>query len=390
MKKVVMICLMAMMSISFLTQNVHANAEVPEITTEAAILMDTQTGAVLFRKNEETKMFPASLTKIATAIYAIEKANLNEQVTVREEATKTEGTKVYLNPGEQVSLKKLIQGMIVNSGNDAASAIALYLDGSYEEYEHQVNDFLETEVGVSQTHFTNPHGLYDEDHYTTAKDMGIILNYAMKNKDFREIFATKELAWQGQSWETTIFSHHRMLKGEIPYPGVTGGKTGFVDQSKQTLATTADNGQIQLTTILLKSETKRKIYQDTISLMDYGFINFKTSLIKKNELFKKGDKKFITSSDSYLTEPIGQEKRRIDETGLLSVEDQDGKTIQFIELEAVEKKKSAVNKTTRVPEQSGVFPVNQAVGGTIVMAAIGGWLLNKRQKRERRYRSRSR
>ncbi|MEM5595191.1 serine hydrolase [Niallia circulans] len=187
-------------------------------------------------------MYPASLTKIATAIYAIENGKLDDIVTVSENAYSTEGTKVYLEKGEQVTLRHLLDGMLINSGNDAAIAIAEYLDGTVSDFETSINKYLKEKVNVHSTHFKNPNGLFDKDHYTTANDLALITQYAMKNETFREIFGTDELKWDGLSWDTTLVSHHQMVNGSRPYDKVTGGKTGYVDESKQTLATTAENG----------------------------------------------------------------------------------------------------------------------------------------------------
>ncbi|MCM3664260.1 D-alanyl-D-alanine carboxypeptidase [Mesobacillus subterraneus] len=387
MKKILALS-MILISMYTHTETVRADEGVSELTSEAAVLMDTQSGAILFGKNEENKMYPASLTKMATAIYAIENADLNEQVVVSEDVLNIDGTRVYLNPGEQVPLKKLVQGMMINSGNDAALAIALHIDGSIEEYSQNINKFLETKIGVTSTHFINPHGLFDENHYTTAKDLGLILNYAMKNSDFREIFGTKQLDWDGESWDTTIMSHHRMLKGEIPYEWVTGGKTGFVDQSKQTLATTADNGQMKLTAILLKSEYKRKIYEDTIKLFDYGFTSFKSSQIIKGEEFKKGKLKFKAADDVFLTEPIEQGKRMIDTEGVLTIQDANGEIIQSVELKPSIEKKPEVTKTTQELKQSGVLTLNSIIGAALFILAAFVWFLNRKQKKNRRFRSR--
>lgn len=388
MKKLIILSILIIFVVFSVNEPVQAKEDVMELTSEAAVLMDTQSGAILFGKNEEVKMYPASLTKIATAIYAIEKGNLNDQVIVREEVLNIDGTRVYLNPGEQVSLRKLIQGMLINSGNDAALAIAIHLDGTVEKYSQHVNEFLESKVGVKASHFVNPHGLFDKNHYTTAKDLGMILNYAMKNKDFREIFGTKQMKWDGESWDTTIFSHHRMLKGEIPYAGVTGGKTGFVDQSKQTLATTAENGQLKLTAILLKSEYKREIYKDTIKLFDYGFANYKSSQVRKGEEFTSGEVRFKSTADSFLTEPIAESKRSVDLDGVLSIENREGKIIQTVELKPIIKKKAEKKETAQKAEQSGVLSLNTFFGGIIFLLAVGIWRLNRKQKRNRRYRSR--
>jgi serine-type D-Ala-D-Ala carboxypeptidase (penicillin-binding protein 5/6) len=385
MKKILMLFMMIFYLLSLTTD---ADAEELPLVSEAAVLMDTESGAILFGKNEDMKMYPASLTKIATAIYALEKGNLNDQVTVSEAVLSVDGTKVYLNPGEQVPLKKLIQGMLINSGNDAALMIALHLDGSMQQYSQNINQFLESKIGVKDTHFMNASGLFHKDHYTTARDLGTILNYAMKNHDFREIFGTKQLDWDGETWDTTIFSHHRMVKGEIPYEGVTGGKTGFVDQSKQTLATTADNGQIKLSAILLKSEYKRKIYDDTIALFEYGFANFKSSQINKDEEFNNGKLRFISEKDYSITEPIGQVVKSVNSDGVLTIKNENGQTIQSLKLTAVNPEKITVKKTTQKPEQNGVMPLNSMIGGLLFLMAGSLWMLNRKQKRNRKYRSR--
>ncbi|WP_141433583.1 D-alanyl-D-alanine carboxypeptidase family protein [Bacillus sp. 03113] len=311
------------------------------IASQAAILMDSQTGAVLYEKNANTKMYPASLTKIATAIYAIEHGNLNDRIIVSKKATEVEGTKVYLNEGEEVSLEHLIQGMLINSGNDAAEAIAEHLNGNVDQFSAELNRYLKNVVKVKNTHFTNPHGLFNEDHYTTAYDMALITNYALQNDTFSKIFGTKELLWDGQTWDTTLYTHHRMLKGEVVYKGVTGGKTGYVDESKQTLATTAENDQIKLTSILLKADTKQSIYTDTIQLLDYGFQNFKTTMIPKNKIYEFNNKEFITKKEEWVTIPLQNAIEEVTTAGLMEIKNQDGELIQSIELDEKENKPAA-------------------------------------------------
>jgi serine-type D-Ala-D-Ala carboxypeptidase (penicillin-binding protein 5/6) len=388
MRRFLALFMLLFVSMNASAEFVEAEAGEPVLTSEAAVLMDTQSGAILFGKNEEARMYPASLTKIATAIYAIETADLDEQVVVSDEIKNIDGTRVYLNPGEQVSLKKLVQGMLINSGNDAALAIAIHLDGTLKSYSENVNEFLKSNIGLEDTQFVNPHGLFDENHYTTAKDLGLLVNYAMKSADFREIFGTKQMEWDGESWDTTILSHHRMLKGEIPYDGVTGGKTGFVDQSKQTLATTADNGELQLTAILLKSEFKRKIYEDTAKLFDFGFANFHSVQIRKGEKFNSGDLKFKAGDDLFLTEPNGQSERVVDDEGVLRVENGSGETVHSVELKPLIEKKPEVKKTTEQPEQSGMLSMNTLLGAVLLILAAIAWVLNRKQKKNRRIRSR--
>src|SRR5690625_144346 len=126
------------------------------------------------------------------------------------------------------------------------------MSGSMDQFSSDINNYLTNKIGVQNTHFENSHGLFDSDHVTTAADMAKITQYAMKNKLFSEIFGTKELEWEGQSWDTTLFTHHKLMR-ERPYEGITGGKTGFVNESGFTLATTAEREDLGL----IRSEERR-------------------------------------------------------------------------------------------------------------------------------------
>lgn len=338
----------------------------PKINSEAALLLDSETGAVLFEKNGYTKMYPASLTKIATSIYALEKGNLNDIVTVSENATSVDGTKVYLEPGEKVTLRHLIEGMLINSGNDAARAIAEYLDGSTKSFEQNFNKYLKEEIGVNATHFTNPSGLFDENHYTTANDLALITKYAMRNIIFREIFGTKELNWDGQSWDTTLITHHLMLKGEIPYKEVIGGKNGYVTESKQTLATAAQNDKMSLIAITLGGNFRDDVYDDTTSLLDYGFSSFQRETIPREQTYEEYGKTFYTVRDESITVMANQGKQEITPSGLLLIEDNEGNIIQTIHL----KEKESIDPQTG----SGVLSIHnvEKEESTMIPFVIGG------------------
>ncbi len=335
-------------------------------------------------------MFPASLTKIATAIYAIENGDLNEMATVSEEAVEVDGTRVYLEKGEEVPLKKLVQGMLINSGNDAAWAIAEHLDGSMDRYSVNLNSYLKEKVHLENTHFVNPHGLHDENHYTTAEDLAKLTNYALKNETFKKIFGTKELKWSGKSWETTIFTHHRMLKGEVPFEGVTGGKTGFVDEAKQTLATSAENESIKLTAIVLKADFKRDIYKDTKSLLNFGFNHFESSDLSSTEVFPADGKNYTTGGkDVAITLPKGTFNENVTPKGKLLIEDQNGKVIQTVQLS--EDKKDEVVSSQLKPEEE---PKKETtgyygkIGLTLFLFAVFILLLIKNLKEKARRRRR--
>lgn len=309
----------------------------PTILSETAIMIDAKTGSVLYEKNADKQMYPASLTKIATAIYAIETGNLDDVVTVSKKARDTEGTRVYLEEGEKVTLKKLLQGLLINSGNDAGVAIAEHLSGSVEQFSDDINAYLKNVIGVNNTNYENPHGLFDPDHVTTAEDLAIITQYAMKNEVFRDIFGTKELKWDGESWDTTLFTHHKLMR-EKPYEGVTGGKTGFVDQSGFTLATTAKRDNLSLIVITLNSDVQASAYNDTINLLDYGFENFQRSSISKGTIFKVNNQAYQTSGKLFYTHLKNNNiSTELKQNGTLEIVNQDGKVINSFLLAKLKK-----------------------------------------------------
>lgn len=372
------------------TQTAFAKDDEPEIVSETAIVMETETGAILYEKNANTKMYPASLTKIATAIYAIENGNLNDVVTISKEAVDVEGTKVYLEEGEQVTLKKLVQGMLINSGNDAAKAIAIHLEGNEENFAKKLNAYMRNEIKVTETHFTNPHGLFSEEHYTTAKDMAIITNYAMRNATFAEVFGTVELKWDGESWDTTLLSHHQLLTGQRPYEWITGGKTGFVSESKQTLASTADNGKLTLTAIVMKADFKRDIYKDTKTIFDYSFSHYENKELVPEPEYFVGEKVFQPTENSYkVTLPIEGFKENLNNQGELEIVDHNDKVIQKINLEREQLKQEVANHHT-INEASDYTEKENTSLFFYIVIGIGAIILiilflfiNKKRKRNR-------
>lgn len=300
------------------------STDIPKVFSEAAILIDAKSGQTIYGKNENKRMNPASITKIATAIYAIENGDLSDDVVISETATNVEGTTVFLEPGEIVSLKKLIIGMIVNSGNDAALAIAEHIDGSLANFEKHFNAYLQDYIGVNNTHFENPHGLYGENHYSTAHDMAKITKYAMENETFRSIINIQEYKWDGASWDTTLVNHHRLILGEFPYDAqITGGKNGFINESGYTLVTTATKDDLNLIAVTMKTDDKDVPYTDTLNLFDFGFQNFQTKKIPKGTEFTVQDKKFIAKKDLLYTVNIHERyTNEVDTSGLLTIYNQ--------------------------------------------------------------------
>ncbi len=337
MKKIVAIVTALIILQVFIVPTVFGETDTPsppELKSEAAIVMDSKSGEVLYRKNAAKEMYPASLTKIATAIYTIENADLDEVATVSSNARHTEGTRVYLEEGERVTLKKLLQGLLINSGNDAGVAIAEHVSGSVEEFAEELNNYLRTEIGVSNTHFENPHGLFNPEHVTTAEDLAKITKYAMKNEVFKKIFGTKKLKWDGAAWDTTLYTHHKLMR-QKPYDKViTGGKTGYVNQSGFTLATTAKKDNISLIIITLNSNAHRGAYNDTIKLLNFGFENFQTSSIPKGSSYKVDGEEYIVRKNLYYTHSKDEQPvEEIKSGGVLEITNHYGDVLAAFQLE---------------------------------------------------------
>ncbi|WP_245680556.1 D-alanyl-D-alanine carboxypeptidase family protein [Bacillus marinisedimentorum] len=330
----------------------------PDIQSETAILADIKSGTVLFEKDGSRSMYPASITKIATAALAIEEGDLDDVITVSKEATEVEGTTVYLEEGEEVPLKKLIQGMMINSGNDASYAIAEYLEKNGESFESQINHFLQERVKVENTYFTNPHGLFEESHVTTAKDMAMITAYAMENPEFREIFGTNELPWKGKSWDTTLLNHNKLLR---LYEGATGGKNGYVSKAGFTLVTTASRGNSEWAAVVMNAPSSNAAYRDTRALLDYGFDHFTThSIDEGTELTAAGNKTFKVDETLYYTAGLNEETdTSVSESGILTVTGEGDRTLLNNQLKRPapsDQKSTPVNgETTGSTESSSLF-----------------------------------
>ena len=328
---------------------ISANVEISALPmhSESAILIDAESGQVIYEKNSQTQLSPASITKIATAIYAIENGNLEDIVTASENARHVDGTKVYLEAGEQVPLLTLVQGLMINSGNDAGVAIAEHLSGSLEAFVIDFNEFLQEEIGVENTYFANPHGLYHPEHVTTAEDMAKITQYAMKNEIFREIFKTSELAWDGETWDTTIINHHAMVRDKS-YEGITGGKNGYVSEAGYTLVTTAEQNNLSLIAVTLNAASDQQTYEDTTALFDYGFQHFQTEKIDRNVQYEDiNENTYMTNQEIIYTKGIGEVvEEEVLPSGMLIIKGENGETIQKQKLvQVISKKKDEQMKS---------------------------------------------
>ncbi|AZB44340.1 D-alanyl-D-alanine carboxypeptidase [Bacillus sp. FJAT-42376] len=340
--------IIAIFTLSVIAHPAKANGKEKDdllLNSDSAVLIDAKTGQILYQKNSQSSMYPASITKIATAIYAIEHGDLNGEVTVSKNARNTDGTKVFLEEGEKVTLERLIQGMLINSGNDAAVAIAEHLSGSVSGFSHDLNRYLQTEIGTSNTNFKNPNGLFDPEHRTTAEDMAKITKYALKNREFAKIFGTKSLKWEGETWNTTIFTHHKMMMQQR-YDGVTGGKNGFVSQAGYTLVTAAERNGLSLITVTMKSPNDQGTYDDTKKLLDFGFGRFETGEIRPTATLKNDRQQPLQLNHAvYYTKHKGEHiTSEVSKANELFVKGEDGRKLASAKLESA------------VPDGQGITP----------------------------------
>lgn len=247
-------------------KNIQDSADLA-LGAEGAILIDTKDKTVLFEKNADKKMYPASTTKIMTALVALETleeigAGQDSRVTVPDEAAGLEGSSVYLKAGQQVTMEELLYGMMLQSGNDAAAAVAICCGGDMETFVEKMNDKAAA-LGCGSTHFTNPSGLHDEEHYTTARDLAIIGAAAMEREDFRRIVSAE--SWQSQDTGRSYVNKNKTL---FQYDGGNGIKIGYTKASGRTLAASAErDGKVLISVVL----NDHNWFEDAYGMLDYGF-----------------------------------------------------------------------------------------------------------------------
>ena len=248
-----------------------AQSEVPEIVGGAAILVDCFNGQILYEKEAYKRMYPASTTKILTAIIALENNQLSETVKVPREACLVGGSSIGLQEGELISLRDLMYALLLNSGNDAATAIAVHVGGSVSGFVEMMNQKA-IELSAFSSNFKNPHGLSDEEHYTTAYDLYLIADYAMKHPVFREIVATdiSEIQRTHPEAQTKLANSNKLLSR---HSEVIGVKTGYTDMAGQCLVSAAIKQERELIAVVLASEGQL-IYDDSMALLNYGFDRF--------------------------------------------------------------------------------------------------------------------
>ena len=246
-------------------------SELPKTNSRRYIVYDRISKSMIIGKNEDVKSAMASTTKIMTTIVILEKADLNEKVTVSEKAGGTGGSRLGLKRGDKASVRDLLYGLMLRSGNDAAVALAEHVGGSVKGFAELMNEKA-IELGLTNTHFVTPHGLDDANHYTTALELAKLTDYAMNNETFAKIVGTKSTTIYINNQSRQINNTNELL-GVLN--GVVGVKTGFTNNAGRCLVTETKRNNMDIITIVLGADTKKDRTKDSVNLIEYTFSKYK-------------------------------------------------------------------------------------------------------------------
>ena len=264
-------------------------------SAKSAYLMETTTGRILYEKNSEQKLPMASTTKIVTAITVLDNCeNLDEVVNIKSNSVGIEGTSIYLREGEQLTVRELLYGLMLRSGNDASVALANHIGGSVENFCSMMNK-LATDLGLENSNFVNPHGLDTEGHYTTAHDLAVITAYALRNEEFAKIVSTKNIViGQGES-RRSLANKNRLL-GNLD--GCIGVKTGFTNDAGRCLVSACDRDGLKLVCVVFNCGP---MFEESSEMFELVYKNYKMLEIipsyntYDNINVENGTKNFVTT-----------------------------------------------------------------------------------------------
>lgn len=251
--------------------------KIPEINSRSSVVIDRNTNTILYGKNENTRRKMASTTKIMTAIIIIENCNLDETIEISKKAAGTGGSRLGLKTGDKITIRDLLYGLMLRSGNDAAVALAEHTSGNVENFTELMNQ-KSVNLGLTNTHFETPHGLDSDEHYTTAYELAILSNYALNNKIFVQIVGTKSYTVTINGYPKQLSNTNELLGN---FNGIYGIKTGFTNGANRCLVTACKRGNMDIICVVLGADTKKFRTQDSIKLINYIFDNFQPVDIKK-------------------------------------------------------------------------------------------------------------
>lgn len=292
MKNIIKISLIFLILFYFLANTYYVNAEnsiesAVSLNSEAAILIENESGNILYEKNSSERLYPASTTKIMTAILAIENCDLNETAEVSQGAVDSVPsgyTNAGLIPGEEFTVEELLYALMIASANEAANVLAEHISGSVEEFAVLMNEKAK-ELGCENTNFVNANGMHNENHYTTAQDLCTIAEYCFENETFREIIQTVNYtvpATELHSAEDRILTNTDALinpNSQYYYEYALGGKTGFTSQAGNCLVCFAEKDGIYLTAVLLNASSSVNRFSDARNLLSFGYDNFSNQVL---------------------------------------------------------------------------------------------------------------
>lgn len=260
----------------------------PDIYGASAILIDADSGAVLFSQNPHEKLYPASITKIMTGLLAIENLSLNDTITYTDDILNSlpgDAAKLGLVSGETTTIKDALYALLLRSANETAVGLGMKVAGTEEAFGQLMTERAR-QAGALDTNFCNATGLHDENHYTTAYDMAMIAKAAMTNSEFATIWGSENYTLEATNMSESyrIWNRHPLLltSSEYYYPYAIGGKTGYTDEAGRTLVTAASKDGLTLISVIMKSDDEH-IFSDTRTLMEYGFQNFQKVKVQDSE-----------------------------------------------------------------------------------------------------------
>jgi len=387
----------------------------PVTTGTAALVMDAENGQVLYGKEAEKQMYPASTTKIMTALVALEKSSLDEMVEVSQQASSVDGSRVGLQPGEKLPMEHLLYMLMLTSANDSAEAIAEHIGGSVDGFAKMMNQRAR-ELGARNTNFTNPHGLPDPQHYTTARDLALIGREAMQNENFRRITGTVNIKLDRKKYmspevlqsvekleqihgplQEDFYTHNRLLTGSYyGYKGANGIKTGYTVDAGQCIVASARRDGREMIAVLLNSQGSN-LWSDAGVMLDYGFQAFApVELMTPRQMItdtpvKNGAEKAVleTAGYFYYNFPI-DEKPEITRRFELADENieaplEAGQQLGELVLEAQGRELGRVPLVTvsAVQRSTTSYPWVWVVGGITILSFLR-WLFVRRRKRRSR------
>lgn len=259
----------------------------PAVSAGSAILLEANTGTILYSKNIHQKSYPASTTKLLTCLLAAENSRLDETVSFSHDAVfsiESGSSNIGIDAGQSMPMEECLYGILVASANEVANGVAEHIAGDMNSFADMMNQRA-TELGCSNSHFVNAHGLYDDDHYTTAYDLALIACAFFDNELLSKVGNTPSHHFKATDTQPDDFivrNKHKLITGEIACDGIKGGKTGYTDEARQTLVTCAEKNGMKLICVVMVEETPDQ-FLDTVKLFDYGFTNFAVTNVSENE-----------------------------------------------------------------------------------------------------------